>query len=334
MPPLLLAEIVFPGWDPVAIQLGPFAVRWYGLGYLAGFLIAGWLLDRLSRDRFLPLTTAAVSDLIGWLVVGVIAGGRLGYALFYDHSMLVHPLEIVQLWTGGLSFHGGLVGVIVASALFARRHGIAWRRLADALALAGTFGIFLVRCANFVNGELYGRVAPAGLPWAMRFPTDPAAAAASPALAAAGAFRWHDVYRDLRASGAWDRIAPQVPLRHPSQLYEALLEGLLLAAVLWALYRWRVRPHVGGVQGSEEGLARPGALAGVFLFGYATARFLLEFTRQPDAQFANPSNPLGTVLGPLSMGQVLSLALVAGGALLVWWRPHGGRGGAGGAARL
>jgi phosphatidylglycerol---prolipoprotein diacylglyceryl transferase len=334
MPPLLLAEIVYPGWDPVAIQLGPFAVRWYGLGYLAGFLIAGWLLDRLSRDRFLPLTTAAVSDLIGWLVVGVIAGGRLGYALFYDHSMLVHPLEIAKLWTGGLSFHGGLVGVIVASALFARRHGIAWRRLADALALSGTTGVFLVRCANFVNGELYGRVAPAGLPWAMRFPTDPAAAAASPALAAAGAFRWHDVYRDLRASGAWDRLAAQVPLRHPSQLYEALLEGLLLAAALWMLYRWRVRPRLGGAPGSEEGLARPGALAGVFLFGYATARFLLEFTRQPDAQFASPSNPLGTVLGPLSMGQVLSLALVAGGALLVWWRPHGGRGGAGGAARL
>lgn len=323
MPPLVLAEIIFPGWDPVAVHLGPLAVRWYGLGYLAGFLIAGWLLDRLSRDRFLPITTAAVSDLIGWLVVGVIAGGRLGYALFYDHVMLVHPLELVKLWTGGLSFHGGLLGVVVASALFARRHGLAWRRLADALALAAPVGIFLVRCANFVNGELYGRVAPAGLPWAMRFPTDPAAAAASPALSAAGSFGWHDVYRDLRASGAWERIAAQVPLRHPSQLYEALLEGLLLAALLWALYRWRVRPRLGAAAGAAEGLARPGALAGVFLLGYAAGRFLLEFTRQPDAQFAGPANPLGTVLGPLSMGQVLSLALVAGGALLVWWRPRG-----------
>lgn len=334
MPPLVFTEIVYPGWDPVAVHLGPLAVRWYGLGYLAGFLIAGWLLDRLSRDRFLPVTTAAVSDLIGWLVVGVIAGGRLGYALFYDHAMFVHPLELLKLWTGGLSFHGGLAGVVVASALFARRHRLPWRRLADALALAAPIGIFLVRCANFVNGELYGRVAGPGLPWGMRFPTDPAAAAASPALAAAGPFGWHDVYRDLRASGAWERIAAQVPLRHPSQLYEGLLEGLVLAAVLWALYRWRVRPRLGAAAEAAEGLARPGALAGVFLFGYAAARFLLEFTRQPDTQFAGPANPLGTVLGPLSMGQVLSLALVAGGALLVWWRPRGGSPGRGGAARL
>src|SRR5512143_1466096 len=177
MPPLVFAEIPFPGWNPVVAHLGPLQVRWYGLGYLAGFLIAGWLLDRLCRHGYLPLTKAAVSDLIGWMVVGVVAGGRLGYALFYDHSLLTHPLELLKLWTGGLSFHGGLAGVVLASVLFAHRRRIRWRRLAH----APPFGIFLVRCANFVNGELYGRVAPTWLPWGMRFPTDPAAAHASPA---------------------------------------------------------------------------------------------------------------------------------------------------------
>lgn len=318
MPPLLFAELTFPGWDPVAVHLGPLAVRWYGLGYLAGFLIAGWLLDRLSRDRFLPLTKAAVSDLIGYLVVGVILGGRLGYALFYEPRMLTHPLELVRLWTGGLSFHGGLLGVALASALFARRRRVSWHRLGDGLAMVAPFGIFLVRCANFVNGELYGRLAPAWVPWAIRFPTDPAASLASPALASGGVFGWHDAYASLRASGAWERIATQVPLRHPSQLYEALLEGAVMAALLWYLYHHHVRPSV--AETPSRGLARPGALAGVFLFGYATARFLVEFTRQPDAQFAGPGNPLGTVLGPLSMGQLLSLALVAGGAALIWWR--------------
>ena len=321
MPPLLVAELTFPGWDPVAVQLGPLAVRWYGLGYLAGFLIAGWLLDRLSRERFLPLTKAAVSDLIGYLVVGVILGGRLGYALFYEPRMLTHPLELVKLWTGGLSFHGGLLGVAVASVLFARRHQVPWRRLTDGLAMVAPFGIFLVRCANFVNGELYGRLAPDWVPWAMRFPTDPAASRVSPALASGGAFGWHDAYASLRASGAWERIAAQVPLRHPSQLYEALLEGAVMAALLWYLYHHSVRPRI--AETPARGLARPGALAGVFLVGYAIARILVEFTRQPDAQFAGPGNPLGTVLGPLSMGQLLSLALVAVGAALLWWRSDG-----------
>jgi phosphatidylglycerol:prolipoprotein diacylglycerol transferase len=319
MPPLLFAELTFPGWNPVAVHLGPLAVRWYGLGYLAGFLIAGWLLDRLGRDKFLPFDKAAVSDLIGYLVLGVILGGRLGYALFYEPRMLVHPLELVKLWTGGLSFHGGLLGVVLASALFARRRGVPWRRLADGLSMVAPFGIFLVRCANFVNGELYGRLAPAWVPWAMRFPTDPAASRATAEHAAGGAVAWHDPYKSHRVTGMWEQIAAQVPLRHPSQLYEALLEGAVLAALLWHLYHHHVRPKIGA--SPARGLARPGVLAGVFLFGYAAARFLVEFTRQPDAQFAGPGNPLGTVLGPLSMGQLLSLAVVAGGALIIWWRP-------------
>ena len=298
---MLFAELTFPGWDPVAIHLGPIALRWYGLGYLAGFLIAGLVLDRLGRDGFVALTKQATSDLIGWLVVGVLAGGRLGYALFYEQRLLKHPLELAMIWQGGLSFHGGLLGVALASAWFARRRRIPWRRLADALSLAVPFGLCFVRCANFVNAELYGRVAPAWLPWAMRFPTDPVARALSPDLAAGGSLSWHAAYRALRADGRWADVASHVPLRHPSQLYEALLEGLVIGVVLWVLYARR-----GPVR------ARPGGIAAAFLLCYAAARFAVEFTRQPDAQ-------LGFVLGPLSMGQVLSAAVAVGAALIVWW---------------
>ena len=305
---MVLAEIVFPGWNPVAFHLGPLAVRWYGLAYLAGFLAAGALLDKMVRDRFLPLTSAAVSDLVGWLVVGVLLGGRLGYALFYDPAMFARPLDLIKVWEGGLSFHGGLAGVVVASVLFARRRKIAWRRLADALVLAAPVGIFLVRIANFLNGELFGRVAPPGLPWGMRFPTDPAALALSPELARAGSMNWHDAYAALRASGGWAAIAVQVPLRHPSQLYESLLEGAVVGATLWTVYLRR------------RATLRPGTPAALFLLLYAAARFLIEFTRQPDPQFVTPAHPLGTVLGPLSMGQVLSLLLALGGVVLLLWQ--------------
>jgi len=298
----VLPELVFPGWDPVAFHVGPLAVRWYGLGYLAAFLIAGWILDRVGRSGFIALSKDAVSDLIGWLVLGVLLGGRLGYAVFYEPSLLVHPLELVKIWTGGLSFHGGLLGVGVASGLFARRQGVPWRRLADALALAVPPGIFLVRCANFVNAELYGRLAPSWLPWGVRFPTDPVARLASPELARAGGLHWYGPWLQLKASGQWAAIAATVPLRHPSQLYEALLEGLLTGVVLWVTYRKGGR------------LARShGRIAALFLLCYAASRFLVEFTRQPDAQ-------LGLVLGPLSMGQVLSLGMVAGAALILTWR--------------
>lgn len=301
MTPVVFAEITFPGWDPVALHLGPIQVRWYGLGYLAGFLIAGWVLERLARDGFVAITKGLVSDLIMWLMVGVLAGGRLGYALFYEQALLTHPLELIAIWKGGLSFHGGLLGVVVASFLFARRKAIPWRRLADALALAVPFGIFLVRCANFVNAELYGRITVASVPWAMRFPTDPVARALSPALAQGGSLHWHDAYRQLRQSGDWARLAVGVPLRHPSQLYEALLEGALIAIVLWTVYRVR----------GPRALAH-GTIAALFLLLYAAARFLVEFTREPDAQ-------LGFVLGRLSMGQVLSLGVAVGAALILRW---------------
>lgn len=296
----LFAEIPFPGWDPVALHLGPVQVRWYGLGYLAGFIAGGWLLDRMGRDGFVALTKHAVSDLIGWLVAGVLVGGRLGYAVFYDHRLLVHPGELLRVWEGGLSFHGGLLGVIAASAWFAHRRGIQWRRLVDAITIAGPVGIFLVRCANFVNGELYGRLAPASLPWAMRFPTDPLARALAPELGRGGSLHWHEAYVTLKASGAWADVARSIPLRHPSQLYEALLEGALIFIVLQTLYRRR------------GATIRPGAYAALFLLMYGAARFAVEFTRQPDVQ-------LGLVLGPLSMGQLLSLGVVAGAVLMMWW---------------
>ena len=298
---VLYAEIVFPGWDPVALHIGSFQVRWYGLGYLAGFLVAGWLLDRLGRDGFVALTKNQVSDLIGWLVVGVLVGGRLGYATFYEPSLFTHPLELLKVWQGGLSFHGGLMGVVTASALYARRLKMPWRRLADALSLVVPFGIFFVRCANFVNAELYGRVAPASVPWAMRFPTDPAARALSTDLAQAGSLRWHEAYHRLREAGTWDQIAAHVPLRHPSQLYEALLEGVLIALILWTVYLRRGPARL-----------QNGSIAALFLLLYATTRFFVEFTRQPDAQ-------LGFVLGPFSMGQLLSVGVVAGAGLILWW---------------
>jgi phosphatidylglycerol:prolipoprotein diacylglycerol transferase len=300
----LLAEIPFPGWDPVLLRLGPLQVRWYGLGYLAGFLVAGFVLDRLVKDGYLPLTKEKVSDFIGWLVVSVIVGGRLGYALFYEQRLLTHPLELIRIWEGGLSFHGGLAGVAVGSLWFARRQRVPWLRLGDGMALAIPFGILFVRCANFINGELYGRLASASVPWAMRFPTDPAARALSPELARGGGLNWHDAFERLQASGQWDAIARNVPLRHPSQLYEALLEGVVAAVVLWLVYRRGGAP-----------VRRNGGLSGLFLVLYAGARIVVEFFREPDPQ-------LGTVLGPFSMGQVLSAVMLAGGLYLLLRRSN------------
>ena len=299
----LLAEIPFPAINPVAIHVGWLQIRWYGIAYLVGFLVAGMVFDKLVRDAFLPLTKEKVSDFIGWLVVSVILGGRLGYALFYEPALLTHPAELVKIWQGGLSFHGGLIGVAVGSWLFARREHVPWLRLGDAMALAIPFGIFLVRCANFINGELFGRIAPAWLPWAMRFPTDPAGRTLSPELARAGGLDWHQAYVQLKASGRWSQIAAHIPLRHPSQLYEALLEGVVTGVILWVIYLRRGKP------------ARvTGGLAGAFLLLYAAARFLVEFAREPDPQ-------LGTVLGPFTMGQILSVGVALGGLWLALRRP-------------
>jgi phosphatidylglycerol:prolipoprotein diacylglycerol transferase len=315
MQPLpILTELRFPRVDPVLLDLpGPVDVRWYGVMYLVGFAAAYVALRHLARRGELRLPAASVGDLLATLALGVLIGGRLGYLLFYGLAEVrAEPLEALRFWEGGMSFHGGLLGVVVAGAWYARRHHLAFTHLADALALATPFGLFAVRVANFVNGELYGRVASADVPWAVRFPTDPVA------LAQLGATRLPLRERELRLlvafdSGAWDAIRPSVPLRHPSQLYEALGEGVLLALLLWVTLwsrRRRAAPHV-----AHERL--DGTFAGLFLVGYGTIRSTVELFRQPDAQFRGADDPLGTVLGPLTMGQVLSGAMVVAGIVLL-----------------
>lgn len=310
----VLLEIPFPRLDPVALDLpGPVDLRWYGLGYLAGFFVAYLILRRLAERGFLRMEPDAAGDLVTALVLGVILGGRLGYILFYDFADFADsPWRIFRIWEGGLSFHGGLLGVIVATWWFTRRHRIPFFNLGDGLALAVPFGIFFVRVANFINGELFGRVAGPDVPWAMRFPTDPVALRALQL----GGLGMRDRERALQAaydSGAWDAIRAQVPLRHPSQLYEALLEGLLLGMILWAVY----------AVARKRGVRLPdGTFGGIFLLGYGVFRSFVELFRQPDAQFTSADDPLGTVLGPLTMGQTLSALMILGGlAILVWsWR--------------
>jgi phosphatidylglycerol---prolipoprotein diacylglyceryl transferase len=311
---LVLLEIRYPWIDPVAVPLpGPIDVRWYGLTYLIGFAIAYVVLRRVARDGFLKLEPDAVGDLLTALILGVILGARIGYILFYDFaSFAANPLRLFRIWEGGLSFHGGLAGVMLVAAWFVRKHGLTYRNLIDSLALAIPFGIFFVRCANFINGELYGRITGEHVAWAMRFPTDPVA------LRLLGAENLPMRERELaigRAyeTGLWDQVMMQVPLRHPSQLYEALLEGVVVGLILWGIY----------LVARRRGLRLPqGLLSGVFLLGYGLFRSFVELFRQPDAQFRSPDDPLGTVLGPLTMGQTLSLFVIGAGVLLLYlaWR--------------
>lgn len=327
----------FPAWDPVLFDIpGPIDVRWYGMMYVVGFLAGQWILVRLARAGFFPVRPEAAPDLIFYCVFGVMLGGRTGYALFYQQDLL-NPLQFVQVWKGGLAFHGGLGGVAVAVWLFCRKHRIGWLRTADACALAVTPGIFAVRCANFINGELYGRVTDKGVGWAMQFPTDPRAThllgigddwqMRDRELCTQVAFgrrtfaevKDHLIGIDERGQAIdwsavvprldWSRVRdltgvdgrPLVPYRHPSQLYEGLGEGLLLGLVLLVLYLvTRGRPW------------RPGRYAVVFLLGYAVIRSSLELVRQPDAW-------LGEVFLGLTMGQVLSGGLVLGAVLMLVW---------------
>ncbi|MFL5382025.1 MAG: prolipoprotein diacylglyceryl transferase [Longimicrobiaceae bacterium] len=300
---LALLEIPYPHIDPVALDLpGPLDIRWYGLGYLLGFTLGYLVLRSLARRGFLRVDPDAIGDLIFGLVVGVIVGGRIGYVLFYELAdYRNHPLDALRIWQGGLSFHGGLVGVLLACVWFARKHRVTWRNVGDSIAFGAGIGICAVRVANFINGELYGRVASPDVPWAMRFPTDPVAQRLLGADRAGG-MRARELLVDRAyQDGTWERIAPQVPLRHPSQLYEALGEGLLTLAVVWTLHLWNRR------RGARWG---DGAYGGVFLVTYGTVRTFLELFRQPDEQFRDAADPLGTVLGPLTMGQVLSLSMV------------------------
>jgi phosphatidylglycerol:prolipoprotein diacylglycerol transferase len=300
-----LLELPYPHIDPVAIDLpGPVDVRWYGLGYLAAFTAGYLVLRALSRSGFLRLSEEAIGDLIFALILGTILGGRLGYILFYDFAeFAAHPGRIFRIWEGGLSFHGGLIGVLLAAGWFTRKHRVSFLHLGDAMALAVPFGIFAVRLANFVNGELYGRIAGAGVPWAMRFPTDPVALRL---LGAEGlGMRDRELLIDRAyASGLWETIRGQVPLRHPSQLYEAGTEGLLMLVILWSVYAWAR---------SRERRLPEGTYGGIFLLAYGLFRSFIEQFRQPDVQFTGPGDPLGTVLGPFTMGQVLSAFMILAG---------------------
>lgn len=329
----------FPAWDPVLFDIPglPIDVRWYGLMYVVGFLVGQWILVRLARSGFLPVRPEVVPDLVFYCVFGVMLGGRTGYALFYDHSLL-NPLHFVQVWKGGLAFHGGLGGVGVATWLFCRRQKLAWRRLADACAFAVTPGILAVRIANFINGELYGRVTDAATPFAMQFPTDPRAmqllglsngwtmrdrelciqvafgkakfADVQPYLSTVDdqghAIDWAAVAPKLdwaRVSGLHGADgAPLVPFRHPSQLYEGLGEGLVLGlvlAILWLLTRKKPWSM--------------GRYAVVFLCGYGLVRWSLELVRQPDDWMPKD------VLFGMTMGQTLSVGLVVLAALMLFW---------------
>jgi phosphatidylglycerol---prolipoprotein diacylglyceryl transferase len=260
-----LFVIPFPAFDPVLVHLGPFAVRWYALAYITGILL-GWAYARvLVRSEKLwggkaPLTVLDFDDFLLWVTLGIILGGRTGYVIFYNPShFAAHPLEILQLWNGGMSFHGGFTGCVVAVVLFARQRGLPILSLGDITCAVGPIGIFLGRIANFINGELWGRAAD--VPWAMVFPNGGPLA------------------------------------RHPSQLYEAALEGLLLLAVLALLMR-------------AGALKRPGMIIGAFAVVYAIARTVSEFFREPDAQ-------LGFLWGGMTMGMLLSVPLFLGGVGLI-----------------
>jgi phosphatidylglycerol:prolipoprotein diacylglycerol transferase len=221
------------GLSPVALQLGPIAIHWYAISYIVMILLGWWYLRALVGREGAPLTADEVDDLVPAITSGVILGGRLGYTIFYRPDMWSRPLDVLKLWEGGMSFHGGLVGVLVVLALFARRHRVDLLRLCDYVACATPFGLVLVRIANFVNGELWGR--PTDLPWGMVFP------------------------------GAGDALP-----RHPSQLYEAALEGGVMLVVLGYLF-WR-----------SDARRRPGLLVGTGLLIYGLARFSLERLRQPN----------------------------------------------------
>ena len=256
-----LAVLPFPAFDPVLVSIGPFAIRWYALAYIFGILF-GWLYARaiIRNERFwggpAPMTVADYDDFILWVTLGIILGGRAGYVLFYNWPhFAANPGEILQVWKGGMSFHGGFLGCVLVVVLFAWQRGIPMLSLGDVTCAVGPIGLFLGRIANFINGELWGR--PGDVPWAMVFP----------------------------GGGALPR--------HPSQLYEATLEGLVLFIVLAALVR-------------AGALQRPGSIIGAFAAFYALMRSFCEFFREPDPQ-------LGFLWGGLTMGMLLSLPLLIAG---------------------
>lgn len=281
--------ILFPDISPEIFSFPvfgmEFALRWYAMAYIVGIAL-GWLIARtaLARPRLwkndtAPMAQAQLEDLMTWIILGIILGGRLGFVLFYQPAYyLAHPLEIPMIWQGGMAFHGGFLGVVVATWIWCLRNGVPKMMTADLLALATPVGILLGRVANFINGELWGR--PSELPWAVIFPS----------------------------AGAMCEDGPCA--RHPSQLYEAGLEGLVLGLILlWLAF-------------GRGALKKPGLIAGTFFAGYGIARFIVEFFRLADAQFITPDNPYGHVLRltesiGITMGQVLSLPMILIGLIVI-----------------
>lgn len=258
------------------IELGFFTLRWYSLAYLAGILLGYWHLSRMIKAPGAPMAQRHADDLFFYCTLGIIIGGRLGYATFYSPELWANPIELLQLWNGGMSFHGGLFGVVLAIAWVSWRGHLSFLRVCDYIAVCVPFGMLFGRLANFVNGELWGRVVASDVPWAMVFP------------------------------GAGDQP------RHPSQLYQALLEGGLMMVIMLLLF-WKTPARY-----------RPGLLVGVFTAGISLGRFIAEFYREPDAQLAAFAAQTG-----LSMGQWLTLPLIAFGIGFVIWSlmrpPLGGR---------
>lgn len=287
----MFAAIPFPDVSPYVWPHPVFGyvipLRWYALAYIVGIVI-GWRIamaalrrPRLWRGEVPGMTTEQLENLLTWVIIGIIAGGRIGYVLFYKPAYyFAHPLEIPILWEGGMSFHGGFIGVALAILIFTRAHKLVLGSVADTIALASPPAIALGRIANFINGELWGR--PTLLPWGVIFPGDAAQNC---------------------------QLTLPYCARHPSQLYESGLEGFLLGAIL-ILLAFRL-----------GGLKRPWLLTGVFIGGYGIARFLVEFVRQPDAQFQGPGNPLGLAFEwhgwGLTMGQTLTLPMMVAGYLLI-----------------
>ena len=259
---------VFPNWHPFGFHL-----RWYSLAYIAGIVVGWWYLLKLLAQPGAPMARRHADDLVFYATLGIILGGRIGYVLFYQPRMLTEPLSILRLWDGGMSLHGGVIGTSLGLILFARKHGLNWLRVHDYVACCAPFGLGFGRLANFVNGELWGR--PTDAPWGIVFERTVAFPLPEPA-------------------------------RHPSQLYEAGLEGVILFALLWWAF-WRTRARYD-----------PGKLVGLFILGYGVARYLVEFVREPDSQYA-----ANAVLGTpgLHMGQLLCLPMILGGAYLLVTAP-------------
>jgi phosphatidylglycerol:prolipoprotein diacylglycerol transferase len=267
--PSLLAILPYPNIDPIAISIGPLAIHWYGLAYVVGIMLGWYYAKRMVARAELwpgaasPMSSEKLDDFLVWVAAGIVLGGRIGYILFYDLAAVVdNPIRAIEIWNGGMSFHGGLIGTTIAMILFARRNTIPVWSLFDTVATVAPFGLLFGRIANFINGELWGRITD--VPWAFVFPTG-------------GPFA-----------------------RHPSQLYEAMLEGVVLLLVL------RFMTH------KMKALRQPGVVAGIFVCGYALSRIFVEFFREPDPQLGY------LAFGWLTMGMVLSLPMFLIGLWAIW----------------